>query len=178
LARVIVYGWCDYLRSAFEFKTRRAAVPPLTSASTRSILYRPTEKRISIEDLEKQLHSYCENGFGRWAVILKETGRVIGMCGLMWLDTDKDRVLELGYLFNREFWHNGYAVEAAIAYKRYAFDALGFDEVFSLIRDNNCASMNVAVRCGMLVRGRYMKHYKGEGMTHYIFFVRISDKAR
>jgi RimJ/RimL family protein N-acetyltransferase len=126
----------------------------------------------NIEGLEKQLRGYAENGFGRWAVVLKDTGRVIGMCGLMWWDTDKDRVLELGYLFNRAFWHNGYAAEAAIACKRYAFDTLGFDELFSLIRDNNYASMNVAIRCGMLVRGRYIKHYKGEDMPHYIFSAR------
>jgi RimJ/RimL family protein N-acetyltransferase len=62
----------------------------------------------NIVSLEKQLRGYAENGFGRWAVVLKETGRVIGMCGLMWWDTDKDRVLELGYLFNRAFWRNGY----------------------------------------------------------------------
>jgi RimJ/RimL family protein N-acetyltransferase len=129
-------------------------------------------ERENIERLEKQLRSYAENGFGRWAVLLKDTGRVIGMCGLMWWDTDKDCVLELGYLSNRAFWHNGYAAEAATACKRYAFDALGFDEVFSLIRDNNYASMNVAIRCGMLVRGRYIKRYKDEDMPHYIFSAR------
>jgi RimJ/RimL family protein N-acetyltransferase len=130
----------------------------------------------TVEGLEKQISGYRENGFGRWAVDLKETGRTIGICGLMWWDTDKDHVLELGYLFNRGFWHNGYAAEAAIACKSYAFDILGFDEVFSLIRDNNYASMNVAIRAGMLVRGRYAKHYKGEELPHYIFSVRKSVK--
>jgi RimJ/RimL family protein N-acetyltransferase len=127
------------------------------------------------EGLEKQLHGYRENGFGRWAVVLKATGQVIGMCGLMWCDTDKARVPEIGYLFNRAFWHNGYAAEAAIACKKYAFDVLNFDEVFSLIRDNNYASMNVAIRNGMLVRGRYLKTYKGEDMPHYIFSARKSN---
>jgi RimJ/RimL family protein N-acetyltransferase len=129
----------------------------------------------TVDGLEKQLRSYRENGFGRWTVILKETGRVIGMCGLMWWDTDKDRVLEVGYLFNRAFWHNGYAAEAAIACKRYAFEVLNFDEVFSLIRDNNYASMNVAIRNGMFVRGRYIKNYKGDDMPHYIFSARKGE---
>ena len=91
---------------------------------------------------------------------------------MQWCDTDKDRVLEIGYLFNRAHWHNGYAAEAAIACKRYAFDFLGFDEVFSLVRDTNVASINVAIRNGMLVRGRFIKHYKGEDMQHYIFSVK------
>jgi len=129
----------------------------------------------NLAGLEKQMQSYRENGFGRWAVVLKEAEKVIGMCGLQWCDTDKEPVLEIGYLFNRAFWHKGYAAEAAIACKRYAFDVLGFDEVFSLIRDTNYASMNVAIRNGMRVRGRYVKHYKGEDMPHYIFSARKSD---
>jgi RimJ/RimL family protein N-acetyltransferase len=129
----------------------------------------------TVAGLEKQLRAYHEDGYGRWAVVLKETGVVIGMCGLLWWETDKDRVPEIGYLFNRAYWHNGYAAEAAIACKRYAFDTLGFDEVYSLIKDTNYPSMNVAIRMGMLVRGRYIKHYHGEDMPHYIFSVRKSE---
>ena len=126
----------------------------------------------NLESLQRQMRGYSEDGFGRWAVELKETGKVIGICGLQWCDTDKDRVLEIGYLFNRAYWHNGYAAEAAIACKQYAFDELGYDEVFSLVRDTNIASMNVAIRNGMIVRERYIKHYKGEDMPHYVFSVR------
>ena len=96
------------------------------------------------------------------------------MCGLMWWDTDKDRVLEIGYLFNRAFRRNGYAAAAA---KRYVFDALNYSEVFSLIRDNNYASMNVAIRNGVRVRGRHAKHYKGEDMPHYIFSARKNGES-
>jgi RimJ/RimL family protein N-acetyltransferase len=126
--------------------------------------------------IEKQLRAYKEDGFGRWAAVLKETRKVIGMCGLLWCETDRDRVLEIGYLFNRAYWHNGYAAEAAIACKLYAFDVLGCDEVFSLVRDTNYPSMNVAIRSGMLVRGRYTKHYRGEDMPHYIFSARRKDR--
>jgi len=48
---------------------------------------------------------------------------------------------------------------------------LNYDEVFSLIRDDNFASMNVAIRCGMLVRRKFTKHYKGVDMQHYVFSV-------
>jgi len=124
------------------------------------------------EQLEKQIRLYREQGFGRWAVILKSTAEVIGLCGLQYCETDKGSVPEIGYMFNRAFWHNGYAAEAAIACKRYAFDVLELDEVFSLIRDNNFASMNVAIRNEMLVRGRFVKHYKCEDMPHYVFSAR------
>jgi len=126
----------------------------------------------SLDALQKQLQGYSKHGFGRWAVVLKEKDKVIGVCGLQWCDTDGDKVLEIGYLFNRAYWHKGYATEAAIACKRYAFDVLGFDEVFSLIRDINIASMNVAIRNGMTVRRIFTKHYKGVDMPHYVFSVR------
>jgi len=126
----------------------------------------------NLEGLQKQINGYREDGFGRWAVVLKETGKVIGICGLMWCDSDNKKVLEIGYLFNRAFWHNGYAAEAANACKEYAFKTLNFDEVFSIIRDNNYAAMNVAIRNGMLVRGSFIKHYKGVDMLHFIFSVR------
>jgi len=130
----------------------------------------------NVNALEKQLNGYRDDGFGRWAVVLKDTDTVIGICGLQWCDTDNDRVLEIGYLFNRMYWGNGYAAEAAVACKRYAFDVLRHDEVYSLIRDTNLASMNVAIRNGMLVRGRFTKRYKGEDMPHYIFSARRNDK--
>jgi len=129
----------------------------------------------NLEAIQKQLQGYQDDGFGRWAVVIKETGKVIGVCGLQWCDTDADRVLEVGYLFNRAYWHNGYAAEAAVASKRYAFDVLGSGEVFSLIRDTNYASMNVAIRNNMLIRRRFIKHYKGEDMPHYVFSARKKD---
>jgi len=48
----------------------------------------------NLAGLEKQINGYRENGFGRWAVVQKDTGRVIGICGLQYCDTDKDSVLE------------------------------------------------------------------------------------
>jgi RimJ/RimL family protein N-acetyltransferase len=132
----------------------------------------------NIEGLQKQIRGYAEDGFGRWAVLQKEADKVIGMCGLQWCETDQDRVLEIGYLFNSVYWHNGYAAEAAIACKQYAFDVLHIDEVFSLIRDTNLASINVAIRNGMLVRRRFIKSYKGYEMPHYVFSVRRNEILR
>lgn len=122
--------------------------------------------------LEKQLWRYRHEGFGLWAAVLKQTGEMIGQCGLTLQDWDGRRVPEIGYLFQRAFWHNGYATEAAIACRRHAFEALGMDEVFSIIRDNNLASQAVARRNGMTVRGKFVKHYYGQDMPHLVFSVR------
>jgi len=122
--------------------------------------------------LDRQLARYREDGFGLWAVILKESGEMIGQAGISWQDADGERVPEIGYLLNRAYWGKGYATEAAVACKCCAFERLGFDEICSIIRDNNMPSMNVAIRNGMLVRKCFVKHYRGADMPHYVFSVR------
>lgn len=119
------------------------------------------------EWLDKQISRYRKWGFGLWAVILKETDEMIGQCGLT-MQAWKDReVLEIGYLFQRIYWHKGYATEAAKACKQYAFETLNAKEVCSIIRDTNTASQNVAVRNGMFRADSWTKHYRGVDMPHY-----------
>lgn len=125
--------------------------------------------------LQNQLRRYRQNGFGWWAAALKPTGEIIGVCGLAWQAWLQKQVPEIGYIFRRDAWHNGYATEAATACKQYAFDTLGFNEVYSIIRDTNTASQNVAKRNGMQPRGRFTKHYWGVDMPHIVFSVRKGE---
>ncbi len=123
------------------------------------------------EWLDRQISRYRKWGFGLWAVILKGTDEMIGQCGLTMQPWKDKEVLEVGYLFRRIYWHNGYAVEAAKACKRYAFETLNAKEVCSSIRDTNTASRNVAVRNGMTIADSWMKHYRGVDMPHYRYVV-------
>ncbi|MEG2724373.1 MAG: GNAT family N-acetyltransferase [Kiritimatiellia bacterium] len=123
------------------------------------------------EWLDRQIGRYHQWNFGLWAVILKETDEMVGQCGLTIQPWKEDEVLEIGYLFERQYWHNGYATEAAIACKKYAFEILGADEVCSIIRDSNIASQNVAIRNGMVVESTWTKHYRGVKMPHYRYVV-------
>jgi RimJ/RimL family protein N-acetyltransferase len=121
--------------------------------------------------LTRQIDRYHDDGFGLWKVILRESGALIGQCGITWQDIDGHRVLEIGYLFNRAHWHQGYATEAARACRTWAFTELGASEVFSQIRDTNIASMNVAIRMGMTIRSRFVKHFRGIDMPHFAFAI-------
>lgn len=121
------------------------------------------------EWMEKQINRYRNDGFGLWAVILKSSGEFVGQCGITWQDIGGEIVPEIGYLFKRKYWHNGYATEAAIGCKKYAFDTLGFDRVYSIIRDNNYSSQRVAKRNGMAVVKTFTKHYYGMNMPHLVY---------
>ncbi|MGN0711683.1 MAG: GNAT family N-acetyltransferase [Anaerovoracaceae bacterium] len=127
------------------------------------------------EWLDRQICRYQKWNFGLWAVILKETNQMIGQCGLTMQPWKDDEVLEIGYLFERQYWHKGYATEAAIACKKYAFEILKADEVCSIIRDTNTASQNVAIRNGMKIIDTWTKHYRGVEMPHYRYVAFRND---
>lgn len=127
------------------------------------------------EWLDRQLGRYKNDGFGPWAVCLKTDGEMIGQCGLSWQMWEEKRVPEIGYLLRRDQWHKGYATEAAKAGRAYAFGPLGFDEVYSLIRDTNVPSQAVARRNGMRPIATFMKEYKGVQMCHQVWRVRRDE---
>lgn len=127
--------------------------------------------------LDRQLARYREHGFGLWAVVLKETGVMIGQCGLTMQAVDGEQVPEIGYLLAYDFWHCGYATEAAIACREYAFH-LGFGAVYSIIRDSNTASQRVAARNGMVPIGQFVKHYRGVDMPHIVYCVKKEQLPR
>lgn len=124
--------------------------------------------------LERQLERYRVNGFGLMAVILKTTNELIGQTGITWQDWNGHQVPEIGYIFAKAFWHKGYAIEAASACKQYAFETLGFKEVYSIIRDDNIPSQQVAIRNGMKKIGETIRFYYDINMPHSIY--RITKK--
>ena len=125
--------------------------------------------------LDRQLERYEKYGFGLWAVVLKESGEVLGQCGLTMQPWRDEEVLEIGYLFQRKFWHNGYATEAAAGCKEYAFEVLKAPEVCSIIRDTNIPSQNVALRNGMTKADGTVKHYRGVDMPHHRYIVKAAE---
>lgn len=54
--------------------------------------------------LDNQLSRYAKNGFGMWAVVLKESGEMIGQAGITMQPYKDGEVHEIGYLFKN---HSG-----------------------------------------------------------------------
>lgn len=126
----------------------------------------------TLDWMQKQLQRYKDYGFGLWGVLLKDTGKMIGQCGITMQEYKTAQVPEIGYLLAHEYWHKGYAVEAATACREYGFNTLNFNALYSIIRDMNIASQNVALRNGMTVIDTIVRHYRGTDMPHLVFCVK------
>ena len=85
-------------------------------------------------------------GYGQWAVTRRGDGALLGRCGFF--DPYGWPGFELGYLFARDYWGQGYAREAARAALDVAYDVLGKERVISLIRPQNAPSIKLARSLG------------------------------
>ncbi len=99
--------------------------------------------------VERQLHRYATDGYGPWAMILKSDGALIGYCGLIHQVVDEIDEVEIGYLVCRRHWRRGFAGEAAVACRDFAWNKHRFKRVISLIDPDNIASIGVALKVGM-----------------------------
>lgn len=78
------------------------------------------------------LGNYERHGTGLWIVENKGTGEFLGQCGIVPQEVEGVSEMEIGYLFARRAWGNGYATEAAAACKRYGFEELNLQKLVSL----------------------------------------------
>lgn len=123
------------------------------------------------EWLERQIERYKKYGFGLWAIVLKDTGEMIGQAGLTMQPYKNTEVLEIGYLLKESFWRLGYAREAAMGCKKYAFEKLNRDKACSIIKADNLASIRVAESIGMLKEDEFITQYYNGGMLHFLYSV-------
>jgi len=105
--------------------------------------------------IDKNLERYRELGFGLWAVCLKETGEMIGDCGLTMQNIDGKICPEIGYHIRKDCQRKGYAKEACIAVRDWTFAHTGFKAVYSYMKAGNIASEKTAMSYGCEKCGEY-----------------------
>lgn len=93
------------------------------------------------------LFDYAKYGYGRFAVEFKETGRVIGFCGIKYLP--EIDLPEVGFRYLPEYWGRGIGTEAARVCVDFARDDLKIKKLVALIIPENTASIRLAKKLGM-----------------------------
>jgi RimJ/RimL family protein N-acetyltransferase len=113
--------------------------------------------------LSKHIQQWQQHNFGMWAVVYKETGTMIGRCGLKFLENTKE--VELGYVFDKSYWKMGLATEASIATLKFGFWQVKLDRIVAIAHPENIASVRVIQKVGM----KYEKnaHYYGHDVVYY-----------
>ena len=112
---------------------------------------------------EGPLADYENYGYGRFAVELKETGKVIGFCGIKYLP--EIDLPEVGFRYLKEYWGRGIGTEAARVCVDFARDDLKIKQLIALIVPENTGSIRVAEKLGMS-RGPLIHIYDVEAFQY------------
>jgi ribosomal-protein-alanine N-acetyltransferase len=112
----------------------------------------PRTREQTAAGVTRMIEGQERNGFSLWAVELRETGEMIGICGVVHVDgTGPD--VELVYEFQRSAWGTGYATEAARACLAAALGPLGLKRVVALAYPENAQSIRIMQKLGMRAAG-------------------------
>lgn len=170
-------------------ETRRLAFRELTGADGSElarVLCDPDSMRyyprpFSLDEverwIERNVDRYRAEGFGLWAVTLRETGAFIGDCGITMQEIEGRRVPEIGYHIIPEFRRNGYASEAAEACVKCAFERLGLNSIVSYMKGDNIPSRRVAEKCGMTFVKYFDKLIAGETVREALYRIERGNAA-
>ena len=98
--------------------------------------------------INRNIERYKILGFGLWAVCLKDTGEMIGDCGLTMQLINGQIKPEIGYHIRADKQRKGYAKEAAIAVRDWTFNNTPFNIVYSYMKYTNEPSAKTAMSYG------------------------------
>jgi RimJ/RimL family protein N-acetyltransferase len=101
--------------------------------------------------VEKCRKHFAENGFGKFAIELRENGEFIGCLGLVKVPFESHftPAVEIGWRLASQHFSKGYATEGAREVLRFAFEDLHLKEVVSFTVPENKPSRNVMEKIGM-----------------------------
>jgi RimJ/RimL family protein N-acetyltransferase len=105
--------------------------------------------------IARNIERYRVFGFGLWAVCRKDTGEMIGDCGLTMQVIDGQIKPEIGYHIRRDCQRVGYAKEAASAVRDWTFLNTPFNIVYSYMKYTNEPSAKTAMAYGCRFVGEF-----------------------
>ncbi len=102
------------------------------------------------------IERYLTFGFGLWAVCLKETGEMIGDCGLTIQRINGKMKPEIGYHIRYDMQQKGYAKEASMAVRDWTFTNTPFKKIYAYMKHTNIPSINCAISWGCHLEDEYI----------------------
>jgi [ribosomal protein S5]-alanine N-acetyltransferase len=119
--------------------------------------------------LARVLEIERQPGRDRWdnfkIVERKDDGALLGQAGILRCEIDDAREVEIGWWLTPSAWGHGYATEAAIALRDYAFTVAEIPRLMVVLHAENLRSVAVAERIGGTDRRAAI--YRGRQVTCY-----------
>jgi ribosomal-protein-alanine N-acetyltransferase len=88
-----------------------------------------------------------KNGFGFWSIFLKNSGDLIGACGLKRLPAPSTDV-ELQIHLAKKHWKKGLGTEACQAVLKFGFDLHKLPRIVALADEENLGSIKLLTKLG------------------------------
>jgi ribosomal-protein-alanine N-acetyltransferase len=129
--------------------------------------YMSNEKPLLWEQTRTVINSIIESwqhyNFGVWALVDKRNQKLIGHCGLKYLENTLE--VQIGYLLLKRYWGKGLATEAAWASLKYGFEVMKLPKIVAVAKPENIASRRVMEKVGM----KYEKdaYYYNNNVVYY-----------
>lgn len=122
------------------------------------------------------IRQYRNAAPGTFAIALRDSGKVIGTIGFMWVQTD-NRSAEVGYSLSRAYWNQGIMSEALTAVVEFGFTKLGLNRIEAQHDCDNPASGHVMLHAGMRHEGtlRQRLYNKGRYVDVDLYAILRSD---
>ncbi|MDR0922095.1 MAG: GNAT family N-acetyltransferase [Lactobacillales bacterium] len=118
----------------------------------------PTHKSLE-ETKETIVNFFMTKPLGHYGIEWKETGKMIGTMDYNTIDIH-ERVSDIGYTINKNYWRRGVATEALQALLRIGFEEVGFQRLYAEFDTENPNSGRVMEKSGMLKVGTFKRSNK------------------
>ena len=135
------------------------------------------EPAYSFEKTSNFLAVFCIEKKGAAAVVHKKSGKMIGY---VLLNEINDKIYEMGWIFNKKYWGQGYAYEACKAVIDYVFDELNAHKIFAETIDV-VKSAGLMKKLGMKMEGiqrSQIKNVYGNWADIYLFGLLKGERGK
>ncbi|MGP4108466.1 GNAT family N-acetyltransferase [Virgibacillus sp. L01] len=140
----------DDVDDVFEFCSNPNVAGPMTWETNKT-------KEITSQFLEEVINGYADGVSGEWAIIWKESGKVIGVAAIIdWSNEHKN--LEIGYFLSEDYWGTGTVTEALEKIIQYGFNELLAIRIEGRCDTDNIGSQKVMKKLGMRYEGTLRKN--------------------
>lgn len=158
-----LYTKRSYLRKMMKSDSHDMYEYAKSEEVTRYLLWEPHSSEMYTYKYLSYLQSrYRAGDFYDWAVIMKDTYKMIGTCGFTSFNFEANSA-EIGYVLNPDYWGRGIATEVVSEVVKFGFNELGVNRIEARYMEGNSKSRHVMEKVGMTYEGMHREsmHVKG-----------------